>query len=149
MPNMPELKGIHHLKIPVSNLGVSLDFYQRALGARRIPEADHRRPDGSLFAYILAVPGLGTKLELRLHPLRARSHAGFDPVTIAIEDRAALDQWIDYLDEVGVRHSPAITSIQAWIVVIEDPDGTRLRLYTLEKHGPELQPDHGSEWISD
>jgi catechol 2,3-dioxygenase-like lactoylglutathione lyase family enzyme len=149
MTNLPELKGVHHLKMPVSDLGASLDFYERALGARRIPEADHRWGDGSLFAYILAVPGLGTKLELRLHPQRAKSHAGFDPVTIAIEDRAALDEWIGYLDGVGVRHSPVITSIQAWIIVIEDPDGNRVRLYTLEKHGPELQPDHGSEWVKD
>lgn len=149
MAAMPRLQGIHHLKIPVSDLGISLDFYERAFGARRIPEADHRRGDGSLFAYILVVPGLGTKLELRLHPQRAKTHAGFDPITIAVEDRAVLDQWIDYLDEVGVRHSPVITSIQAWIVVIEDPDGNRLRLYTLEKHGPELQADYGSEWIRD
>src|ERR1700737_1727538 len=99
MTDMPELKGIHHLKMPVSNLATSLDFYERALGARRIAEADHRRGDGSLFAYILAVPGLGTKLELRLHPQRAKSHAGFDPVTIAVEDRAVLDRWIDYLDQ--------------------------------------------------
>lgn len=149
MTDMPELKGIHHLKMPVSNLATSLDFYERALGARRIAEADHRRGDGSLFAYILAVPGLDTKLELRLHPQRAKSHAGFDPVTIAVEDRAVLDRWIDYLDQAGVRHSPVITSIQAWIIVIEDPDGNRVRLYTLETHGPELQPDFGSEWIKD
>jgi catechol 2,3-dioxygenase-like lactoylglutathione lyase family enzyme len=45
--------------VPVSDLDASLTFYQRAFGARRIPEADHRRESGgSLYAYILAVPGL-------------------------------------------------------------------------------------------
>ena len=47
-PAPPPLQGIHHLKLPVSDLDTSLTFYQRAFGARRIPAADHRRAsDGS------------------------------------------------------------------------------------------------------
>jgi catechol 2,3-dioxygenase-like lactoylglutathione lyase family enzyme len=149
MIQRPEILGIHHLKLPVSDLERSLQFYERALGAERIAEADHRRPDGSLFAYILNVPGLGTQLELRLHPERARSHARFDPVTIEVADRAALEQWIIYLDRLQLKHSPILTAIEAWVLVIEDPDAHRLRLYTREKHGPELRPDYASEWIKD
>ena len=54
-PAPPPLQGIHHLKLPVSDLDTSLIFYERAFGGRRIPEADHRRPDGSR-AYILTSP---------------------------------------------------------------------------------------------
>ena len=50
-PQPPPLQGIHHLKLPVSDLDTSLTFYERAFGARRIPEADHRRAsDGSASA---------------------------------------------------------------------------------------------------
>ena len=100
----PPLQGIHHLKLPVSDLDASLTFYERAFGGRRIPEADHRRAsDGSLYAYILTVPGLGTALELRLDPERAERHRLFDPVTIAVRDRATLDAWDEYLTGSGHR----------------------------------------------
>jgi len=145
---LPELRGIHHLKLPVSDLHKSLDFYERALGATRIPQADHfRENDHALYAVILTVPGLGAMLELRLHPERARSHARFDPVTISVADRAALEQWDHHLSELGISHSPVITAIQAWLIVIEDLDGNRLRLYTQETHGPELPPDESNDWL--
>ena len=38
-PQPPPLQGIHHLKLPVSDLDTSLTFYERAFGGRRIPEA--------------------------------------------------------------------------------------------------------------
>lgn len=146
--NAPELKGIHHLKIAVSNLDEALKFYEAALNAERIPQFDHKRvSDGALYAYILKVPGLGTALELRLHPERAAKHRGFDPVTISVESRAVLEEWERQLTERGVRHSPVITAIYAWIIVLEDPDGNRLRLYTLESHGPELKPEEDNEWL--
>jgi catechol 2,3-dioxygenase-like lactoylglutathione lyase family enzyme len=144
----PKIRGIHHLKIAVSDLDRSLDFYERALGARRIPGLDHRREkDATLYAYICDVPGLEPKLELRLDPEQARKHACFDPITLAVADREALEKWSAHLDGQGILHSPPITSIQAWIIVFDDPDGLRLRLYTLERHGPELPPDENNEWL--
>jgi catechol 2,3-dioxygenase-like lactoylglutathione lyase family enzyme len=144
----PKLLGIHHLKLPVSDLARSLAFYESAFEAKRIPAADHRREtDGSLYAHILEMPGLGTLLELRLNPERALSHARFDPITIAVADRATLGEWDAHLSSAGISHSPVITAIQAWLVVVEDPDGNRLRLYTRETHGPELKPDEGNSWL--
>ena len=144
----PGIQGIHHLKFAVSELARSLAFYERVFDARRIPQADHvRESDGQLYAYILDVPGLGTRLELRLNPAQAEKHRRFDPVTILVEDRAALARWAAHLDALGIAHSPVITSIQAWLIVFDDPDQNRLRLYTAEMHGPELKPDEGNEWL--
>lgn len=149
MISPPAPLGIHHLKFPVSDLATSLNFYERAFAARRIPEADHRRTaDGELYAYIIAIEGLGM-LELRLHPSRARRHALFDPLTLRVADRVALTAWIAHLDTIGATHSPVITAVQAWLVVVEDPDGNRIRLYTDEKHGPELSPQENHPWIAD
>ena len=144
----PGIEGVHHLKLPVSDLGRSLQFYERLLGARRLPEADHRREaDGSLYAYILRAPGLGPMLELRLDPEQARRQCRFDPFTLAVRDRATLERWCRYLDAAGIPHSPILTAIQAWVVVVEDPDGHRLRLYTLETHGRDLKPDEDDPWL--
>ena len=146
--SLPLLRGVHHLKFPVSDLERSLCFYERALGAHRIAEWDHIHKDGTCYAMILDVPGLGTKLELRLDPAQAGAQRGFDPITLAVQDRAALAAWMDYLDGAGIEHSPVLAAIQAWLVVFVDPDGRHLRLYTLETHGPELSPDEDSTWIA-
>jgi catechol 2,3-dioxygenase-like lactoylglutathione lyase family enzyme len=142
------LMGIHHIKFAVTDLDRSLHFYEAFLGAKRIAEADHRRTDdGSLYAYILEVPGLGCALELRLNPEQARKHRRFDPLTIAVKNRLALEAWDSLLTEKNIRHSPIITAVQGWLIVIEDPDQNRVRLYTLERHGPELKPDEANEWL--
>jgi len=143
----PPLQGIHHLKFAVADLDRSCAFYETVFGARRIVAFDHKRPDGSLFAYILEVPGLGTLLELRLDPGAAAKTAGFDPVTIAVADQAALEGWIAVLDAAGIPHSGVLVAIQAWLLVFDDPDGRRLRLYTLTAHGPEIPFEKDSPWI--
>ena len=40
-----------------------------------------------------------------------------------------------------------LAAIQAWLLVFEDPDGRRLRLYTLATHSLEIKPDEGSSWL--
>ena len=144
----PALLGVHHLKFAVSDLDCSLAFYQSALGGQRGAAWGHVHKDGPRYAVILEVPGLGTKLELRLDPAQAAAQRGFDPATIAVQDRAALAAWADHLDGAGIEHSPVLVAIQAWLVVFTDPDGRRLRLYTMEMHGPELPPDEDSCWIT-
>ena len=144
----PGLHGIHHIKFAVSDLDRSLAFYERALGARRVAAWDHRHADGTRYAVILEVPDLGTHLELRLDPEQAVRQRGFDPITIAVRDRGALEEWADYLDATAIEHSPILAAIQAWLVVFTDPDGRRLRLYTLETHGPEIPADEHSPWVA-
>lgn len=145
----PRLDGLHHVKIPVSDLAVALDHYERAFGAVRLPEADHFRPDGELFAYICQVDGLDTLLELRLHPVRALLQRGFDPLTVQVGGREDLRSWSDWLDRAGVAHSPVLAGLRAWLMVVPDPDGTVVRLYTRETHGPEVPTDRDSPWLDE
>ncbi|WP_018334025.1 VOC family protein [Actinomycetospora chiangmaiensis] len=144
----PSLRGIHHVKLPVSDLLRSVDFYTAVFGAVRLTDADHVDGDGRLYAVILRVPGLDPLVELRLDAEQARASAGFDPLTLAVDDRAALAAWSAHLDARGVAHSPVIAAIRAWLVVFADPDGTRLRLYTLEQHGPEVAPAVDDPWLA-
>jgi hypothetical protein len=51
------------------------------------------------------------------------------------------------LTEKSIRHSPIITAVQGWLIVIEDPDQNRVRLQTLEGHDPESKPDEANEWL--
>lgn len=141
--------GIHHLKLPVTDLDRSIRWYTEVLGARRLAARDHRRPDGTLFAVILDIPGLGTYLELRLDPDTARALRQYDFITLAVADLAALDRWLAHLDELGVDHSPKIVAIEGWLLIAVDPDGLRLRFYTTQHHGLDAtQIDFGSSWLS-
>ena len=145
--NKSPLKGIHHVKFPVRELDRSEKFYTEVFDAKRNRAWDHKHPDGSCYAYILEVPNLGTLLELRLNSGEAEKQRGFDPLTIGLEDRQALEAWGQHLDALHIARSPVLTAIQAWLIVFDDPDGRRLRLYTLETHGPELKPDEDSPWL--
>ncbi|MFF1909729.1 VOC family protein [Kitasatospora sp. NPDC058218] len=145
----PPYTGIHHLKLPVTDLERSARWYTAVLGARRIEALDHRRPDGTLFAVILDAPGLGTRIELRLDPATCAALNGYEFLTLAVEDRTALDRWTAHLDALGVPHSPPVVALAGWLLVVPDPDGLRLRLYTNAPHG--LGPEHveyDSPWLA-
>jgi predicted enzyme related to lactoylglutathione lyase len=71
-----------------------------------------------------------------------------DPLGVAVDDRAALKRWDATLTERGVLHSPILDAVGGWLIVIQDPDGNRIRLYTLESHGPEVKPGINSPWLA-
>ncbi|MDX6354962.1 MAG: hypothetical protein QOF98_1865 [Streptomyces sp.] len=146
---IPAHGGIHHIKLPVGDLERSAEWYGAVLGARRLTELDHHRPDSTLFAVVLDVPGLDCRLELRLDPGTAGALDGFEFLTLAVADRAALDRWTAHLDALGVQHSPPVVAMVGLVLVIPDPDGLRLRLYTDQPHGLDAsQVEFDSPWLS-
>ncbi|WP_405164795.1 antibiotic biosynthesis monooxygenase [Nocardia sp. NBC_01499] len=146
--DLPAPHGIHHIKLPVTDLARSTDWYSAVLGARRIAELDHRRRDGTLFAVILEVPGLPGRLELRLDPATATALNGYDFLTLALADRAGLDTMITALDALGIDHSPPVVALAGWLLVVPDPDGLWLRFYTTEPHGlGEAAVEFDSPWV--
>jgi len=46
------------------------------------------------------------------------------------------------------HNSPILDAMRGWLIVIQDPDGNRIRLYTLESHGPEVKPATDSRWLA-
>ncbi|MTD53251.1 VOC family protein [Amycolatopsis pithecellobii] len=129
----PALNGIHHIRIPVSDLDTSRTWYQRVLDATYRPEFNHYAPDGTLTAYILEVPTL-PMIELRLAPLTAAGCKGFDPLIFSVPGRSDIEAWIRHLDAEGVEHSPQLRGLLGWTLVFLDPDGLALRVYTEETH---------------
>jgi catechol 2,3-dioxygenase-like lactoylglutathione lyase family enzyme len=135
VPIPPALSGIHHVKLPVADLEAAIDWYGRVLGAERLGHLDHHDGDGALYAVIVRLPGLDVPVELRQAPAEAAATAGYDPVTFAVADRAALDAWVEHLDALGVRHSPVVSGFVGDLVAIPTPDGLVVRLYTAFRHG--------------
>lgn len=131
---MPELAGIHHVKIPVTDLDRARDWYARVLGFRvtlEFPDAE-----GVLRGVGGPLPGLGdTLLALRVNPEAALGCRNFDPVSFAVRDRAAVEAWAAHLDALGVPHSPLIEATLGPLLVFDDPDGIQLHLYGREQYG--------------
>jgi len=126
----PVLDGIHHVKIPVSDLARSRAWYERVLGFEVEAEFadDH---DGVVRGVAGTAPGLGrTRLALRENAEAAAGFAGFDPIAFAVSGRAGIDHWIGQLDAEGVTHSPVSRATIGWILSFHDPDGVELRLYS-------------------
>src|SRR6185312_17306831 len=81
--DVPALAGIHHLKLPVTDLARSVDWYRSRLGYQVQVEFVEQ---GQLMGVALAHPAGGPDLGLRLDPERARAAAGFDYFAIGVPD---------------------------------------------------------------
>lgn len=128
----PALTGVHHVKFPVTDLEVSRAWYERVFGL--VVQLEFRdEPDGPVRGLVFEPSG-GVVIALRHNAAAAGCLAGFDPVGLAIEDRAAAEEWVAHLDELGIDHSPIVDATIGWLVVFHDPDGTEHHLYTVAEH---------------
>jgi catechol 2,3-dioxygenase-like lactoylglutathione lyase family enzyme len=132
LTEVPALAGVHHLKLPVTDLARSLDWYQSRLGYQVQVEFVEQ---GQLMGYGLAHPAGGPDLGLRLDPARARAAAGFDYFAVGVPDRAAMIELAARLDALGQAHAGVHEASFGWILPeVPDPDGHALRFYTVEHH---------------
>jgi len=135
----PALAGVHHLKLPVTDLERSQHWYQSRLGYQLTEEF---RDDGKLSGIGMEHPNGGPGLALRLDPERARAAAGFDYFSIGVPDEAAIRALADQLTALGEEHAGVHLATFGWILpMLHDPDGHEVRFYTVDHH-TEPDPDH-------
>ena len=143
--------GIHHVKFPVSDLRTSREWYERVLGLQVL--VDFPDADGVVRGLAGLLPGVQPPLgvALRENPSAAVGNKGFDPISFAISDREAADAWAERLDGLGIEHTPVRQGSLGWALDMTDPDGTVIRLYSVEQHNIDhfgepgyarLMPDH-------
>ena len=137
-PDAPALAGIHHLKLPVTDLARSREWYRSRLGYQVQMEFVEQ---GQLMGYALAHPNGGPPLALRLDPERARAAAGFDYFSIGVPDKDAIEQLADRLSGLGEQHAGVHFASIGWILPeLHDPDGHEVRFYTIQHH-TQPEPD--------
>jgi catechol 2,3-dioxygenase-like lactoylglutathione lyase family enzyme len=151
---VPALAGLHHLKLPVSDLDASLAWYRRVLGADHLAPFDHVDDGGQRYAVIVGVPGLDTPLELRWAPSAAAAVAGYDPINLAVASVDGLRAWAQHLDAEGVDNSGVIAGGAGQLLVFADPDGLFLRIAEVPAGGvenivmPKGNPEPDDAWLS-
>ena len=133
----PALAGIHHVKLPVTDLARSRAWYETRLGYRLQVEFVEA---GTLMGVALQHPRGGPDLALRLDPERAVAAAGFDYFAIGVPDKAAIEALAARLTALGESHAGVHFATIGWILpLLHDPDGHEVRFYTVEHHTP-LEP---------
>jgi len=132
VPEMPPLAGVHHLKLPVTDLARSREWYRSRLGYH--PQMEFVE-QGQLMGYTLAHPNGGPLLGLRLDPGRARAAAGFDYFSVGVPGKEAIEQLAARLTALGEQHAGVHWASIGWILPeLHDPDGHEVRFYTIEHH---------------
>ncbi|KAJ7185794.1 glyoxalase/bleomycin resistance protein/dioxygenase [Mycena filopes] len=157
MPRPALTSGIHHLKLAATDLVHARSFYTEVLGATHLTQYDHRKSDGTLFAIILHLPfsAGGLTIELRLQgPERPHTEAlkrqPWNSITLAVGSRAELEDWAAWMQECGTENSGVLRALKGWVLVCDDGEGNRLRMYAEEGEMVPLdQTDAMNEWLAD
>jgi catechol 2,3-dioxygenase-like lactoylglutathione lyase family enzyme len=132
MTDAPVLDGVHHVKLPVSDLERSRAWYESRLGYQVQIEFVE---DGTLKGLVLGHPNGGPRFGLRLDPDRAVAAAGFDYFAIGVPDKPALEALAARLSALGETHPGIHFGTIGWILpATHDPDGHEIRFYTTTPH---------------
>ena len=139
MPAQIPTGDIHHLRLTVTDVQRSRQFYTSLLGFE--VAVDSPPPDDPsagevfkiLFGGVVMVRG---NLLMGLRPMAPSGdrfdpdRVGLDHLSFGVASRDDLDQAVQLLDEHGVRHGE-ITSLPSFgidVLPFEDPDGVQLEL---------------------
>ncbi len=121
------IAGIHHIKLPVSDVARSRAWYQRVLGFQTEIEFVE---DGEIKGVAIRRNECQPQIALRHDPDRARALSGFDPVALLVPDRDDIQRWSAALDDLGQDHEVVQGHRGGAVIVgLRDPDGIEIRLY--------------------
>lgn len=128
----PLLDGIHHVKIPVTDLDRSREWYSSRLGYQ--VDAVFVE-EGREMGLALSHPRGGPDLALRLHPERSEGFGDFDFFAIGVPDKPSIEALAARLTDLGEQHAGVYFASIGWVLpMLHDPDGHEVRFYTTARH---------------
>ncbi|WP_094289753.1 VOC family protein [Mycobacterium lehmannii] len=138
--DVPGITGIHHISITVTDLEASLAWYQRLLGADRLPmKFPHYEREDTGYGELLIDPRSGVVIGLHTNTGNDgnqfdEARTGLDHVALNVASRDELDAWTRRLDELGIEHSSVRAADEPFpfaTVVFRDPDNIQLELFAV------------------
>jgi catechol 2,3-dioxygenase-like lactoylglutathione lyase family enzyme len=135
------ITGIHHVKLPVSDVARSRAWYERVLGFETVIDFVE---EGELMGVALRRDDCRFQLALRRDPDRAKALSGFDAMALLVASPDQVRGWRDVLDDLGEPHGGLVAGHHGGTVLVglHDPDGIEIRLYADEDHSsPDIEGD--------
>ena len=130
---MPSITGLNHVRLPVSDVGTSTDWYVTVFELETLLyNEEESGPIGAVLRH-----SSGFVVGLHLDPARARAMQGFAILGLTVDDRSDLEWWIRRLDGLGMSHSGPLKGQLGWYLEVPDPDGIILQLHTGEQPNTE------------
>jgi glyoxylase I family protein len=136
----PGITGIHHFSVTVTDIEASLDWYQRLLGADRVPmKFPHYDREHTGYGELLVEPRSGVIVGLHTNVANDgqpfdEARTGLDHIALNVASREDLEAWTAWLDELGIEHSGIRTDDKPFAfatVVFRDPDNIQLELFAV------------------
>ena len=129
---MPSITGASHVALTVRDMEASAKWYCDVFGwqaVHRLSEQEAGSPRVLLFdpasTFVVAVcepaPDAADRFDHR--------RVGLDHLALAVADEAALHEWVEHLDALGVDHSPVREFGPAKFLTVDDPDGIQIELW--------------------
>jgi catechol 2,3-dioxygenase-like lactoylglutathione lyase family enzyme len=123
----PAVVGLHHLRLPVSDVMRSRDWYSAVFDFEpRLSLEEEDRVVG-----VVLIHPSGLTLGLHDAPALARSLRGFCSVALSVGASDDLDHWCTRLDTLRVEHTAPAEGHLGWHVEVPDPDGLIIQLHTI------------------
>ncbi|MEO6398322.1 MAG: VOC family protein [Tepidiformaceae bacterium] len=129
---MPEISGIAHVELSVTDLDASSAWYCALFGANEVFRV--QQPEQGLEACAVVIPGPRIVIAFTRHdgldvtPFTPR-RTGLDHVSFAVGDEAELSSWAARLDQLGIENSGLSDHGYAHAVTFSDPDGIALEFF--------------------
>jgi glyoxylase I family protein len=129
--------GIHHLSLTVTDLEVSVDWYQRVFRTQRLDVTiPHYGAEETGYSVLLPEPHSGLIIGLHRNTGNRGEpfdevRTGLDHVSFGVAGRAGLEVWTTWLDDLGIPHTGIVDEtepIPYSTVVFRDPDNIQLEL---------------------
>ena len=126
---MPTFPSITHVALTVSDLAVSVPWYQRLFDAAPVLDEDT-----GPFRHVVWALG-NTLLGLHQFPDGDTGQAfderrrGLDHVAFGVASRAELETWQSHLDELGIAHGGIVDAGYGSGLSFRDPDNLPLEIF--------------------
>jgi catechol 2,3-dioxygenase-like lactoylglutathione lyase family enzyme len=122
----PSIVGLHHARIPVTDVLRSHDWYVNVFGF----EPCLMLEEEDVVTGVVLQHDTGLTVVLVEAPAQAAALRGFCAVAFCVGERGDLTRWCARLDEMGIAHSDERDGHFGWFVQVPDVDGIVLELHT-------------------
>jgi len=128
---MSEFPTAAHLAVTVSDLSVSVPWYEKLFGAKPVLDQD----TGPFRHVVWALPGgflyslHGFTKDLAQPGPANEFRQGIDHLAFRVPSRAALEEWAEKLDELGIEHGNIVDADYGSGLAFRDPDNIQLEFF--------------------